>query len=273
MSFELVEQVRQQSRARGGAKTVQMALAYYPTPPGTLSWPANDTLLRDWGLHEKTVQRAIVALVALGELRPRPDLCTAQRRRVLEITPGHQLCLLPDDVGLSGDKSASVARHLRARVEGSGFETMKETIPPSPPQAGGAAPSLPEIFAQHHQPSTADGSSRAARSRSRQRRDRRGLRAAGPCPLSVLADSEARLLIEETDRLRRALFDRCPEGHRARAYWHERCQSAHLHLAAERLVLGVAPRHLSWVADEFASALSQLAGRPLIVVACSEVAA
>lgn len=154
-----MQTVMAHSQATGTAKMVAVAFAFYPPPGTNLAYPSNQRLEADWGLSDKTVQRALLTLRGLGEFQDQPRMITATRRRVFRIDPTfrRQRSLLEQHADLSGvgrlspDMSPDSSR---GRVVGREIEGLSTTPPLTPPVGGGRSRTW-NLREQYHCPASA----------------------------------------------------------------------------------------------------------------------
>jgi hypothetical protein len=272
VSYELMRAVIEQSNAKDMAKAVAIAIASYPAPGTNIAFPSNQTLMCEWGFSERTVQRALRKLEALGELQRQVHLESGRRPRVYLIAPGFRRQLELDH----GRQSECDARQTGAMTPVTscapayeGVEGLREQPPRNPPaDAGGWA---------HEQTSVVEPITVAAlperRRETQARRARRRRRMIGaaplapdPCPLAQTDGAELAALKALWDPLAQAL--RSHLGESMAEIWFIGA-GAHLHPATgAALELGVPASTATWVSKRFGSHLERAAGRPVTCVPC-----
>lgn len=271
-----MQTVMAHSQSTGTARTVAIAFAFYPPPGTNLAYPSNRRLEAEWGLSEKTVQRALITLRGLGEFQDQPRMITATRPRVFRIDPTfrRQPSLLAGHADLSGVARLSPDMSpvtSRGRVVGREIEGLTET--PLTPR-GGDVPGLGLFESSTTAPRQRPESAAAARRRpSRRRRGRRAptsVTASEPCPLSGLTDSEAAALLEAQGALERSLLDAWGESSRAWQHWVGWRKGWHLHADGDTIVIGSASNRYASLQERIAELFSEVAGRPVMFVCCDE---
>lgn len=262
------------SKTTGLARAVGAAIAFYANPDTGLSWPSNETLVEDWGFQLRTVQTALRALEALGEIIPRPDLRTKKRKRVYLVTWGQ--AMLFEDVALGANGSAPMLGAMHSAMAAHAYAgsepqwNHKEPNPPSPENGGVALLTSPSPITS---PLNGDRSTERAARRSRRSRSRRGRSSASDvCPLGLLDATEARVLAERTASMIEAFRSRYGEDSREWDHWSRWARGAHLH-AIDPLILGVpADTRLRLSRAGFIeNRLRPLVESPIVVVDCGLV--
>lgn len=105
MSIEAIVWVFRESRAKGGARLVLVALADYAHPDGTNAWPKVETLALHARMSRKGVQNALRKLEDDGEI-----VCTGQSKSgsnvyaIVEMAREQGIALPGDNPGDSGDR-------------------------------------------------------------------------------------------------------------------------------------------------------------------------
>jgi hypothetical protein len=258
------------SRARGSVKAVGVAVAFYPPPGTNLSYPSNETLVADWGFSERTVQRGLRALEALGELQRQPRFESSQRPRVYLIEPGFRRQMSMLELGRQSDVDARLTPVMtpvtsRGRVEG---RDEGLTAPPTP-HGGELVGTSSLVPMMDPTPRVSDRSSGAAarRRRRRRRRDDDGASFASgvDCPLNDLTDGVAK------DRLGQVWAD-------LRSRLREQVSSdlvdiwlagSHLHrVEAAAIELAVKPDVFAWVLRRWAPLVEQATGLSVQLIPC-----
>jgi hypothetical protein len=272
--------MREHSRARDTTKAVGVAVASYVSIETGLAWPSNEQLMA-WGWADRTIQRSLRQLEALGELQRVPEMEDPRRPRVYRLPLAFQTSLL-DTSGERGDMVVSpVTVTPDLHVSPDGLTRVREgtlepqtsgTSSPQSPPDGGAVSGLPSGLIEGPTPRAAL-SERDAGARRRRSRRRRGRRepssvalASGPCPLRALPDDEVSRLQQRWDPLREALA--ATLGEDTVAIWFSQ---AHIHSAGDRLEIGLSPSKVRWTQGRYRitlSRLSEVAGAPVLFVPC-----
>lgn len=260
------------SQTQGMNRTVAMAVAFYANVDTGLSYPSNELLEREWGLSERSVQRALRRLEELGELRRQPQLESVARRRVYLVGSGQMSILdAAEEVGAKPGRQASwrapdcqtPATH--ARVEGT-VEPLTAP-PPTPPTASGGHPLLSDTSRPDSTPASRTALQEVAARRRRPRRRASSVPASEPCPSDSAANGMAQRLAAEWEpvlaRLREQLgpdlFD----------VWFG---ETHPHALDDGvLVVGASAAQASWNQGRYGRIVGEAAGQPVRFVACERL--